>query len=50
VAKLFIKLLNDVNIVKKILKTEIKRDYSFIASGSRLTEELTDFLKGTGSI
>lgn len=33
---------------KKDTKKEIKSDYSFIAAGSRLTEELADFLKGTG--
>ena len=27
---------------------EIKNDYSFIAEGSKLTLELSDFLKGTG--
>lgn len=27
---------------------EIKSDYSFIAEGSKITQELTDFLKGTG--
>jgi len=27
---------------------EIKSDYSFIAEGSKLTQELSDFLKGTG--
>ncbi len=27
---------------------EIKSDYSFIAEGSKLTIELSDFLKGTG--
>lgn len=32
---------------KKTKKT-IKSDYSFIAVGSKLTEELADFLKGTG--
>ncbi len=29
-------------------KSEIKSDYRFIAEGSKLTEELSDFLKGTG--
>lgn len=29
-------------------KSEIKSDYSFIAEGSKLTIELSDFLKGTG--
>ena len=29
-------------------KKEIKSDYSFIAEGSKLTQELSDFLKGTG--
>ena len=33
---------------KKDTKKEIKSDYSFIAVGSKLTEELADFLKGTG--
>ena len=28
--------------------TQISNDYSFIAEGSRLTQELSDFLKGTG--
>jgi len=32
----------------KQTKKEIKSDYSFIAVGSKLTEELADFLKGTG--
>ncbi len=32
----------------KITKEEIKSDYSFIAEGSKLTKELSDFLKGTG--
>ncbi len=27
---------------------EISNDYSFIAEGSRLTKEISDFLKGTG--
>jgi hypothetical protein len=27
---------------------EVKSDYSFIAEGSKLTIELSDFLKGTG--
>jgi len=27
---------------------EIKSDYSFIAEGAKLTQELADFLKGTG--
>lgn len=27
---------------------EVKSDYSFIAEGSKLTVELSDFLKGTG--
>jgi transposase len=27
---------------------EITNDYSFIAEGSRLTKEISDFLKGTG--
>jgi len=29
-------------------KKEIRSDYSFIAEGSRLTQELSDFLKETG--
>jgi transposase len=29
-------------------KREIHNDYSFIAEGSKLTQELSDFLKGTG--
>jgi len=29
-------------------KKEIRNNYSFIAEGSRLTQELSDFLKGTG--
>ena len=29
-------------------KQEIKSDYNFIADGAKLTEELSDFLKGTG--
>ena len=33
---------------KKTDKTEIRSDYSFIAEGSKLTKELSDFLKGTG--
>jgi len=33
---------------KKDTKKEIKSDYSFIAVGSKLTEELANFLKGTG--
>lgn len=32
----------------KQTKKEIKSDYSFIAVSSKLTEELADFLKGTG--
>jgi len=31
----------------KLSKKEIKSDYSFIADGSKLTQELSDFLKGT---
>lgn len=31
----------------KITKKEIKNDYSFIAEGSKLTQELSDFLKDT---
>ena len=33
---------------KQIRSKEIKSDYSFIAEGSKLTQELSDFLKGTG--
>jgi hypothetical protein len=34
---------------KKVNKSEeIKNDFSFIAEGSKLTVELSDFLKGTG--
>lgn len=29
-------------------RTDIKSDYSFIVDGSKLTVELSDFLKGTG--
>lgn len=32
----------------KQTKEEIKSDYNFIAEGAKLTEELSDFLKGTG--
>jgi transposase len=32
----------------KETKKEITSDYSFIAEGSKLTRELSDFLKGTG--
>ncbi len=32
----------------KITKQELRSDYSFIAEGSKLTQELSDFLKGTG--
>jgi hypothetical protein len=32
----------------KETKEEITNDYSFIAEGSKLTKELSDFLKGTG--
>ena len=32
----------------KATKQELKSDYSFIAEGSKLTKELSDFLKGTG--
>jgi len=31
----------------KTTKKEIKSDYSFIAAGSKLTQELSDFLKDT---
>ena len=32
----------------KETRKEIRSDYSFIAEGSKLTKELSDFLKGTG--
>ena len=32
----------------KLTKEEIRSDYSFIAEGSKLTQELSDFLKDTG--
>jgi len=32
----------------KVTKEEIRSDYSFIAEGSKLTVELSAFLKGTG--
>jgi len=32
----------------KRTKKEITKDYSFIADGSKLTQELSDFLKATG--
>lgn len=32
----------------KTEKAEISNDYRFIAEGARLTQELSDFLKGTG--
>ena len=32
----------------KETKQEIRSDYSFIAEGSKLTQELSDFLKATG--
>ena len=31
----------------KLTKKEIRSDYSFIAEGSKLTQELSDFLKAT---
>lgn len=31
----------------KITKKEIRNDYSFIAEGSKITQELSDFLKDT---
>lgn len=34
--------------LKKDKNTEIKSDYSFISEGSKLTKEISDFLKGTG--
>jgi transposase len=32
----------------KETKQEIQSDYNFIAEGAKITEELSDFLKGTG--
>ncbi len=32
----------------KLTKKQIVNDYSFISEGARLTQELSDFLKGTG--
>lgn len=32
----------------KQTKKEVSNDYSFIAEGSRLTKDISDFLKGTG--
>jgi len=32
----------------KLTKKEISSDYSFISEGSKITKELSDFLKGTG--
>ena len=32
----------------KQTKEEIQSDYSFIAEGSKLTQELSNFIKGTG--
>ena len=32
----------------KETRKEIRSDYSFISEGSKLTQELSDFLKGTG--
>jgi hypothetical protein len=32
----------------KETKDEVRSDYSFIADGAKLTQELADFLKGTG--
>lgn len=32
----------------KVTKHEIKNDYSFISKGAKLTQDLSDFLKGTG--
>ena len=34
--------------LKQDKKVEIKSDYSFISEGSKLTKEISDFLKGTG--
>lgn len=31
----------------KLTKKEIRRDYSFLAEGSKMTQELSDFLKDT---
>lgn len=33
---------------KKDKSIEVKSDYSFVAEGSKLTVEISDFLKGTG--
>ena len=32
----------------KLTQKEIRNDYSFVAKGSKLTEEISDFLKDTG--
>jgi hypothetical protein len=32
----------------KSTKTDISNDFSFVAKGSKITEEISDFLKGTG--
>jgi hypothetical protein len=32
----------------KLTKKEVSNDYSLIAEGSRLTKDISDFLKGTG--
>lgn len=32
----------------KQTKEEVRSDYSFIADGAKLTQDLADFLKGTG--
>ena len=34
--------------LKEYRTTEIKSDYWFISKGSKLTKEVSDFLKGTG--
>jgi len=32
----------------KITKKELSNDFSFVSKGSKLTEDISDFLKGTG--
>ena len=32
----------------KTTKKEISNDYSFVSKGAKLTEDISDFLKGTG--
>jgi hypothetical protein len=48
VVKPFIWLLKRRRWREKQSRIEIKSDYSFIAEGSKLTIELSDFLKDTG--